>query len=335
LVTGGTGFIGTYLCKRLIETGHSVNVLDLFEPDSDLRSINFIKGDVRNPNAMRAAMEDCTAVFHLAAAHHDFGIQRETYFSVNEIGSQVVCDTMDLYGIKRACFYSSVAVYGDAPDPHHEECVKLPTTAYGQSKLTAEEVFRRWANQGQGRKALVIRPTNTFGPHNFANMYALIRQIYLRRFIPVGNGQNVKSICYVENLVNASLCLWGYSDQPFDVYNYVDKPDLTSNQISEAIYVALERRVPQLRIPLWLALVLGLPFDIISTFTGLNLPVSTQRIRKFADTQTRFEVEKLLKTGFQPEVSLTEGIRRMVEWYETNGRHQPPIYRLPPNEVAF
>ena len=181
------------------------------------------------------------------------------------------------------------------------------------------------------RRALVIRPTVTFGPGNFANMYTLIRQIARGQYWPVGEGANLKSMSYVENLVAASLFLWRRADAaPFDVYNWVEKPDLSSDAIARAVYAGLGRRYPSTPIPIGLALALALPFDAVASVTGINLPVTGARIRKLAGARTVFEASKARAAGFTPAITLSEGISRMVSWYQREGHALPIIRHLPP-----
>jgi nucleoside-diphosphate-sugar epimerase len=242
---------------------------------------------------------------------------------------------MDGAGIRELCFYSSVAVYGDAPEPRTERTTPAPAGPYGASKLAGERVVRAWTERGEGRRALVMRPTVVFGPRNFANMYSLIRQIAAGRYVRVGAGMNVKSLVYVDNVVNATLALWGRDGAPaFDVVNAVDKPDLTSEQIADAIYDALGRAPTRVRLPLGVAVVLGTPFDLVSRTTGRNLPISRARIRKLFAAQTKFEAERLAELGIASVVPLREGIARMVRWYMAQGRREQPVSHIPPARVG-
>ncbi|MCZ6834435.1 MAG: NAD(P)-dependent oxidoreductase [Planctomycetota bacterium] len=334
-ITGGSGFIGSYFCLLFQKRGDDVVILDLIEPASELQHSRFVQGDVREPKAVRKALQGCDAMLNLAAAHHDFGIDNDTYFAVNQGGSEVLCEIMDELDIRRACFFSTVAVYGDAALPHTESTIPSPETPYGKSKLKGEAVFKRWTEQGDDRQCLVIRPTVTFGQHNFANMYSLIRQIKSGRFLRVGPGSNVKSLSYIENIIDATMYLWDLDNrQAFDVFNYIDKPDLTSWEIVQQVYESLGKNPPGFGIPMWLARLLVSPFDAVIAVTGKNLPISGARVKKLYSTQTKFEADKLLEAGYTPLVPLREGINRMVQWYLEKGMNESAQWHQPPADVV-
>lgn len=332
-VTGGSGFIGSYFFDLLTAAGHQVVIYDLITPPFDLKGHTYIKGDVRDGPHLTRSMAGGDRVLALAAAHHDFGIDEATYFGVNETGTRLITEAMDTHGIRDLCFYSSCAVFGDAKPPLREDSTPAPNSPYGASKLAGERVIKPWTDKGDNRRALIIRPTITFGPRNFANMYSLIRQIHSGKFLQIGAGTNVKSLSYVENITQATLYLWNRPESdraPFDIFNYIDKPDLSSRQIAEAVYAGLERTPPGITLPMWLGLLLALPFDIVIKLTGKNLPVSSARVKKLAGTETRFEADKLAAAGFKPPVPLAEGIARMVRWYVAEGRHKEAVWHLPP-----
>ena len=330
LVTGGSGFLGRYFHRALLDAGHSLTILDLVAPSWDPQAARVVLGDVRDPGAVREALRGAQAILHLAAAHHDFGIAPETYFSVNEEGARVLCAVAEEQDVRSICFFSTVAVYGATPEPRHEDADTRPVSPYGQSKLAAEYVFKAWADSRAGRRCLVIRPTVVFGPRNFANMYSLVRQVDSGFFFRVAGGENIKSLSYVENVVPAALYLWQRSvAAPFEVYNYVDKPDLKIRSLLARIYDSLGRRMPQWSVPEPIAVAASWPFDLAAKLTGRNLAISTARIRKMC-AQTRFEADKVRQAGFEPPVPLLEGIERTVGWYLREGRHRRGTAHLPP-----
>lgn len=332
-VTGATGFIGSQLAARLEQLGHEVVGLDLIPPERGQNLARFVQGDIRDPAAVRRCLEGTDWVFSLAAAHHDFGIERQTYFSVNELGSRVLCDALDHAGIRRVCWYSSCAVYGDCPVPRDERAAPRPSGPYGASKLAGEDVFREWVSRGDGRSALVIRPTITFGPGNVANMYSLIRQVASRRFVIAGRATNRKSLSYVENLLDATLFLWERGLPGFELFNFVEKPDLSSGQIAQAVADALDMRSAGPTLPMPIVLAMAMPFDAVTALTGRDLGISSMRVRKLFEQETMFEATKIADAGFRSAVPVSEGIARMVRWWRSTGSGAAPKWRQPPAQI--
>ena len=344
LITGGSGFIGGYFHRELTERGHEIVNLDLVEPTGPIAQSAFVKGDVRDPKAVEAALtrlgEPVDRVVHLAAAHHDFGIEHDTYYDVNENGARVLTDAMDAHGVGELTFYSTVAIYGHAPEPVTEDSPKDFFNPYGGSKWAGEKVFMAWTDKGANdagrqRRCLTIRPTVTFGPNNFANMYSLIRQIHSGKYAQFGPATNIKSLSYVENIVDATLHLWDYEGRAnYDPYNWIDKPDLSSGEIAVACMESLGKGGKPLTVPLALGLAAGIPFDVVIKLTGKNLPISTARIKKLFCAQTKYEADKVLATGYTPKVPLKEGIDRMVKWYLSEGKDREAVWHIPPAETV-
>lgn len=331
LITGGTGFIASFFVEALHAQGHQLSLLDLWMPEKDMEGVTFLRGDVRDPIAVEEALRGCDAVLHLAAAHHDFGIEPDTYFSVNRGGTRTLCEQMKKEGVSELCFFSSVAVYG--PDGNHDESEKPePQNPYGASKFAAEKVLNEWVSEDPRRACLNLRPAMTFGPGNFANMFKLIRQIDSGRFYPVGRGSNKKSMAFVTNLVEATLHLWPKADCGVRVLNYADKPDMSSRDIVRAIYHALGKKPPPGFLPLGPTLWAARVLDRVSAVFGQTPAISSQAAEKFAGIQSVFPSDRIESAGFHPGVSLQGGIQRTVDWYRTvpGGR---AMARIPPAEV--
>jgi len=344
LVTGGSGFIGGYFHRELTARGHEIVNLDLVDPKGSIAEAAFVKGDVRDPEAVSRALihlgSPVDHVVHLAAAHHDFGIEHDTYYDVNENGARVLTGAMDAHGVAELTFYSTVAIYGHAPEPVKEDSNKDFFNPYGGSKWAGEQVFMGWTekgtnNAGKQRRCLTIRPTVTFGPDNFANMYSLIRQVHTGKYAQFGKATNIKSLSYIENIVDATLHLWDYEGRAnYDPYNWIDKPDLSSGEIAVAVMESLGKGSKPITVPLWLGLLAGVPFDVVIKLTGKNLPISTARIKKLFTMQTKYEADKVLATGYAPKVPLKEGIDRMVKWYLEQGKDEKAVWHIPPAKIS-
>jgi nucleoside-diphosphate-sugar epimerase len=316
----------------LSAAGTDVVVLDLLPPARRVPGVRYAIGDVRDRLTIRAALRGADGVFHLAAAHHDSCIEQQTYFDVNQTGTENLCEEMSATGVASVCFFSTCAVYGNAPEPRTESSTAEPVGPYGTSKLAAEAALQDWAARSPERRLLILRPPAVFGPGNYANMYSLIDQIARRRYAQVGAGSNCKSLAYVENLVAATLTLWRNGTS--GVFNYVDKPDLTSAAITACIRRALGRSQMRLSIPLGAALAAATPIEMASRLLGRDPRISLARIRKFAHDRTVFEADKVRTAGFAPAISLEEGITRMVQWYVHEGAALGATARIPPSATV-
>src|SRR5688572_21058337 len=313
LLTGASGFIGSHF-HNVLPQKDFIN-LDLVEPTFNYQS-TFIKGDIRNESDIVNAVsgKGIKSIISLAAKHHDFGVGHDEYFDTNEDGTRLICKVATEFNINEIIFYSSVAVYGIREEISTEALEPKPDSPYGESKLAGEKVLIKWAAEKPERKVLIIRPTLVFGKNNMANMRNLIKQIDSGLYFHLGKADNIKSIAYVENLVQATLFLKERMKPGVAIYNYADEPQLTTRQISNVIAESLNKKI-RLSVPKTLGVMMGLPFDIIIKLTGKNLPISTARIKKLG-TATHHSASKVFSEGFQPRYSTTEGLKKMVDWYK-------------------
>lgn len=317
LVTGGAGFIGTHLCRLLKNIGWDIRILDIVPQADKDREYEYFQGDIRSEKDVENAVKSVDLIIHLAAKHHDFGISREEFYSVNEFGMTVLLKYAALNNVNKFIFLSSVAVYGDQMNPTTEMTVPLPSNDYGGSKLAGEKVLKEWAADGSGRTAVIIRPAMIFGPDNLANMYNLIKQISRNFYVQVGNGQNIKSIAYVGNFIEAVIFLIGQEHSNVNIYNYADEPHLKTKELVDIISRCLGKSPPKIRMPYWLALKGSSIFDFLGRITGYNFPITSARIRKFV-ISTHHTAEKIKGKGFKPSVKLEDGIAETISWLRNN-----------------
>lgn len=312
LLTGSAGFIGGYLSKALMNEGHTVIGIDICHDEQQASLCNFIIGDIRDKSVLRRAMKGVDLIIHLAAKLEDFGISREEFFAINEGGTKNILGLASESGVKRFIFYSSVAVY--SPGEADESAKPLPIDDYGRTKLASEKAVKAWVDEDDSRMALAIRPTVVFGAHNYANMYRLMDAVIKRKFIWIGDGSNIKSLAYVENIVAMNLFLLNRMKPGFEVFNYSDEPYMTTRQIVEKIATYAHVPNPRLEIPLFIAKLGGVAMDIASNLTGIDLPMRSVRIRKFC-AQTYYKSNKVRQCGFKQPVLLDEGLEKTVLWY--------------------
>lgn len=314
LVTGSSGFIGRFLIPELIAKGHEVLGIDLRESPDFGAHFGFSQGDILDTALVGRLMAGVDLVVHLAAEHKDFGVTEEAYQRVNVEGTKNLLDCAAKRAVGKFVFFSSVAVYGSRAVPTHEELEGAPELPYGRTKLLAEREVKEWARQEPSRSAIMIRPTVVFGPFNRANMFRLIGAVAKGRYVSVGDGRNIKSVAYVENVTAATVFLIDRMSAGVKIFNYADSPHLATRDLVQAIAGALGVRVPVARIPKGLALLCALPFDAVAKLTGRDLPLTAKRIGKFTES-THHLAQKIRGEGYEPPFALETGIQRTVAWY--------------------
>jgi len=191
-----------------------------------------------------------------------------------------------------------------------------PNLPYGKSKLAGEKVLEKWYNEDPTRCVIIIRPTVVYGERNVANMFRLIMQIKAGRFFNIGKGDNVKSLAYCKNLVEATLFLNNKINEGYSIFNYSDSPQLTSKEITQIISEKLGMKAP-ISLPYWFLYLLGLPFNLLIKITGKDLPISTNRIDKLR-TQTYHQAKKINDFGFDPKVDVAEGFQNYYNWLKND-----------------
>lgn len=322
LVTGSSGFIARFLIPALAAKGHAVTGIDKRMGPAFGDYFRFVHGNILDDDAVERAMPEADLIVHLAAEHKDFGVSESLYHQVNVDGTENLLQHASRHRIRNFIFFSSVAVYGDAPTPTNETLAPAPDSPYGKSKLLAERRIEAWVAQAPDRNAVVIRPTVIFGPYNYANMYRLIQSVARRRYVGVGDGGNIKSIGYVENVVAAAMFSMERMQPGVEIYNYADSPHMPTRDLITCIARGLGVKVPPLRIPKPLALACALPLDLIAKATKKDLPLTAKRIAKFTNS-THHRADKIVRAGFTPPYSLEAGIQKMIAWYTTAGQHAP------------
>ena len=205
-ISGGAGFLGLHLARRLLADGHAVRTLDVAPlDDSELeRSVDELRGDVRDPadDARLAAGAD--VVVHAAAALPILA-SREAIRSVNVGGTATVLAAALEAGVSRAILISSTAVYG-VPEKHpiEEDDPLVGVGHYGDSKIEAEQAAREFGRRGL--ETVILRPKTFLGPERlgvFEILFDWVREG--RRIYVLGDGTNRYQLLAVADLVDAVI----------------------------------------------------------------------------------------------------------------------------------
>ena len=311
-IVGGSGFIGTRLCRRLVKSKiPGFSIID--KAPSKSFSDNVKIADVRSVKALRESVSHGAIIVHLAAEHRDDVQPLSLYDEVNVGGAKNICTVAREKGVKTIVFTSTVAVYGFAPIGTDESGKIAPFNDYGRTKYEAEQVFKSWQAENSNERTLVIvRPTVVFGEQNRGNVYNLLRQIASGRFVMVGHGNNRKSMAYVENVV--AFIEYAISFKPgVHIYNFIDKPDVTMNTLVATVNRILGKSEKiGFRLPYWIGYIIGKCFDFIAVSTGKRFSISSIRVKKFcANSVYNTAIDK---TGFVSPVPLDQAIEKTVSY---------------------
>ncbi|EKY3233334.1 NAD-dependent epimerase/dehydratase family protein [Cronobacter malonaticus] len=308
---GASGFVGTRLIERALS---DFDITNFDKQNSHFYPDITVAGDVRDKASLEKQLSECSTVVLLAAEHRDDVSPTSLYYDVNVQGTRNVLEAMDKHNIKNIIFTSSVAVYGlnkKNPDENHPVD---PFNHYGKSKWQAEEVLREWFNRApESRSLTIVRPTVIFGERNRGNVYNLLKQIASGRFAMVGKGNNYKSMAYVDNIVEFITWKLKNVTPGYQVYNYVDKPDLNMNQLVAEVEKSLDKKIPSVHLPYPVGMLGGYCFDVLSKVTGKKYAVSAVRVKKFCAT-TQFDATKVHQSGFVAPYSLSEGLDRTLQY---------------------
>jgi nucleoside-diphosphate-sugar epimerase len=318
-IIGGSGFIGTRLIRRLQERPEiSVRIIDKVT-SATFPALTSI-ADVRDIAALTKHITSGAVLINLAAEHRDDVQPRSLYDEVNVDGARNICNAARARKVNTIVFTSSVAVYGFAPIDTDETGTIAPFNDYGRTKYEAEQVFTNWQRERPDERSLVIiRPTVVFGENNRGNVYNLLRQLASRAFVMVGAGTNRKSMAYVENVV-AFLEYCTRLGPGIHVANYVDKPDITMNELVSTVRTLLGKsdRI-RIRLPYTLGYAIGLTIDVAARLTGRRFAISSIRVRKFC-SDSAFATT-CGRWGFVPPISLPEALAATVR-HEFLGAHK-------------
>lgn len=323
-VIGASGFVGT----RLIDLIKDKHNLTNFDKQQSLKYPELTTiVDIRDKDKLQTMLKGFDTVILLAAEHRDDVSPISLYYDVNVEGTRNVLEVMDTNGIKNIIFTSSVAVYGlnkSNPDENHPAD---PFNHYGKSKWQAEEVLRAWYNkQPEGKSLNIIRPTVIFGERNRGNVYNLLKQIASGKFMKIGKCNNKKSMAYVGNIVAFIEYLTENTNTTsYQVYNYIDKPDLSMNQLIEVVGNSLNKKIPSIKIPYWLGMSGGYGFDFLAWVSRKKLSISSVRVKKFCAT-TQFDATKVHSSGFKAPYTLSEGLDKTIKFEFVDKKTDDIVY---------
>lgn len=303
LITGGAGFIGSNIAKRLVRDGESVRVIDNFSTgkrnniDEIKDKIDLIEGDIRDTGTVLKAVKDVDFIIHQAALP---SVPRSikdpiTANDVNVTGTLNLLNAAKNLKIKRFVYASSSSVYGDTPIlPKREDMPPNPQSPYAVTKLTGEyycSVFYKV----YGLPTVSLRYFNVFGPfQDPESQYAAVIPKFINAVLhhnsPVvyGDGEQSRDFTFIDNVVDANILSCRNDKSSGKVFNIACGNRYTLNRLlTEVSYLTGNKANPQ-----------------------FIEPRSGDIRHSQADISSAREL-----IGYRPKIDFREGLKRTVEWF--------------------
>lgn len=322
LVTGGTGFTGTALVRRLLGAGHEVVALDHQEglAAEDLREqgAEVRIGSVTDSAEVRRAMSGVEVVHHLAAAFRELDVPESHYYEVNVLGTRNVLEAAREAGVRRFVYCSTCGVHGNVEHPPaDEEAPIAPADYYQQTKYEAEPVVREFARRGL--PAVTLRPAAIYGPGDPERFFMIFKRVAKGTFPMFGSGETLYHPLYIDNLVDAFELAQRSEVSDGRPYLIADEEyhsiETIVRKTAEALGV--EVRIPHF--PVTPIVVLGHVVEKVCRPLRIEPPIFPRRVDWFRQNRA-FRIDRAKRElGYRPRVGLDEGLRRTGEWYREQG----------------
>jgi nucleoside-diphosphate-sugar epimerase len=323
LVTGATGFVGQALTRRCLGLGMQVSaagrnreILDRLAAEG-ARALAAELGDAA---AMRLACQGREAVFHCGALSSPWG-KADDFYRANVSGTANVIAGCKAGGVSRLVYVSTPSIYSyyDARLNVREDAAlpAKPANLYVQTKLLAEEAVRQAA--GEGLKVITLRPRAVFGPGDNAILPRLIQRLQRKQLPILGDGKAVADLTYIDNLVDALLlCLSAPEGCLGKVYNISNGEPVRIWEMIRTLCERLELEYPRRHVPYALADgAAWLMERIYGWLPGQPEPPLTRYMLSVVGRGTTLDITAARRElGYQPAVSVAEGLERFVRWWK-------------------
>ena len=310
LITGATGFIGSHLCKKLLQRGYDVTCL-LRERSSSqwIESLKLtpVTGDCTQMGTLSTISNDFDYIFHLAGLTK--ACTREDFFDANVKGTENILQVaLRNNNLKRFIYLSSLSATGPSKNgtPVNEDVEPGPVSSYGESKLRGEKAVLGYRDK---IPVTILRPPAVYGPRDrdFLVFFRMIK----KGFYPDW-GKCYYSMLYVDDLIQGILLSSEKKNAQGEIYFLSGTEFYKGSEIAEAISAALNVEVRKLRIP---KLVMPL-FAYIGERVNRKGIINRDKVRELKYSHWICDAQKAREEiGFQTKTPLKDGVQWTADWY--------------------
>ena len=322
LVTGGTGFTGKALVRRMLDRGHSVVALDHQEGyrSQDLRDwgAELVIGSVTDRETVHRCMKGVDVVHHVAAAFRELSVPRRHYHDVNVEGTSNVLEAARAEGVRKFVYCSTCGVHGNVDDPPGGEDAPIqPADYYQQTKYEAEPLVSAYV--AKGLKTTTLRPAAIYGPGDPGRFYMIFHQLERGWFPMIGSGKVLYHPLYIDNFLDAFELAMDESKGIGQAYLIADDEYVTIEELVRRAAAAMGIEPRFRRLPAWPIVAVGHVVETICRPLRIEPPIHPRRVDWYRQTRA-FRIDKARnELGYRPRVGLDDGLRRACAWYRQEG----------------
>jgi len=327
LVTGGGGFLGGAIVRRLVERRSSVRTFQRGHYQQlDELGVEQVQGDIADPEAVSDVVEGCDIVFHVAAKVDPWGAY-QPFHQTNVVGTDNVLMAMRSHGVPKLVYTSTPSVIhsgGDLagvdesePYPEHFEA------AYPQTKAMAEMAVLA-ANDDE-LSTMALRPRLIWGPEDTNLVPQLVARARSGQLRLVGDGSNLVDTVYIDNAVDAHLLAAERlapgapcAGRPYFISNGEPRP---MKEIINGILAAAGLPPVERSVPIKAAVAAGAVFEnLYKVFPTKGGPRMTRFVARNFATAHWFDISAARRDlGYEPRISIDEGLVRLRAWFDSQG----------------
>ncbi|MFQ5688809.1 MAG: NAD-dependent epimerase/dehydratase family protein [Gemmatimonadota bacterium] len=326
LITGGTGFIGSALARRLCECGHDVRVLSLLrdpvekETARRLRDsgIEVVEGDVADRSLHSVALEGVEIVHHVAAAMREAGVRRSAFWDTNVAATRDLVEESRARGVARFVYCSTMGVTGGLKGQVVDESAPYrPKDIYTRTKAAAEKWILEQA-RATGFPAVVVRPADVYGPGD-RRLLKLFRLVREGRFFYLGAGRGRRHMVFIEDLLDGMIRAQEVPEAVGEVFLLAGPSPVRLCDLVELIARELDVAPPRRRLPYRPVWLLSGVVEAACRPFRISPPIYPRRIEFYAHDYAFDTSRARLVLGYDPRVDMVEGVRRTIRDYREKG----------------
>jgi nucleoside-diphosphate-sugar epimerase len=320
LVTGATGFTGGALALELRRRGRRVRAL-VRDPRKAQRlvqaGVEIVEGDIINRDAVLRAAQGVGLIYHIAALFRTAGHPDSYYHDVNVTGVENIIAAAQTHGPRRTVHCSTVGVHGHVgKEPVDETAPYNPGDVYQVTKLAGEKAFQ--AALAQGLPGVIFRPAGIYGPGDL-RFLKLFKAIKKGRFVMIGSGETNYHFTFIDDLVEGIILCGEHPAAPGEIFILCGESQVTLNQMVKDVAAAVGVKPPRWRVPLGPVMLAAKLCQAVCVPLRINPPLHKRRVEFFIKDRAFNGIKARRLLGFNPKVSVAEGMRRTAAWYFEQG----------------